>query len=73
MNHLLAMIKLDNERRADAEYFHTVLWSIAKMLGGDNYTLPSYDEYKHPAKPDNRSADDIMSKIKNKLAEGGAD
>ena len=72
VNHLYAMVRLDNENRADTEYIATVLWSIGRMLGREEYTIPAYHDYKHPVPQDNRSAQAIMNGLQEKLRKGGA-
>jgi len=53
------------------EYTATILWSIGRMIGGKEYPMPSYNDFLHPKPVDNRTTDDIVNGLINKLQQGG--
>ncbi len=69
-NHLVAMMIDDDRRKADTEYMATALWSIGRMLGGDQYNLPLYDDFIHPRPTDDRTSHDIVNGLIDKLGKG---
>lgn len=69
--HLEAMLRADDRRAMDTEYIATVLWSIGRILGGDDYSIPTYDEVMHPQAQDTRTAQQIVDGLRAKLLEGG--
>jgi len=60
-------LKDEEEQRKKENYFASILWSIGKMIGGENYPFPVYDDYMHGIKQDNRSSEDIISGLIDKL------
>lgn len=64
------MMLEDERRKQDTEYIATVLWSLGRMVGGSDYDLPSYDDYIHPKPKDERTSQDIVSGLINKLEKG---
>lgn len=69
-NHLNAMMTYEDRKTATNEYMATVLWSIGRMLGGDGYSLPTYDQFLHPKQEDNRTKDQIVNGLIEKLRKG---
>lgn len=53
------------------EYLATILWSIGRMVGGDNYPFPVYSEYMNPTPADVRTGEEIKNSLIEKLKEGG--
>lgn len=64
------MLRAENERRTDVEYIATVLWSIGRIVGGAEYPMPSYDDFKHPKPQDNRTKEQIVENLITKLKGG---
>lgn len=48
----------------------SILWSIGRIIGGEEYPFPEYTEYMNPELKDDRTADDIISGIVDKLNAG---
>lgn len=51
----------------------TVMWSIGRIMGGEEYSIPTYDEILHPKPQDNRKSEAIIGGLIAKLKEGGDD
>ena len=49
------------------EYFATVLWSIGRLVGGEEYPIPTWDEMLHPKPKDTRSTAAIVGGLIQKL------
>lgn len=64
---LFAFLRESAEEKKRDYYIASVLWSIGKMLGGDNYPFPDYTEYLNPSQKDYRTADDIVSGLIDRL------
>lgn len=52
------------------EYCATVMWSIGRLLGGEEYPIPAYSEYLNPKVQDNRTGAQIISGLREKLKQG---
>ena len=56
-------------------YLAGVMWSLGKMLGGDNYPIPPYTEVfhkdEHVKKADKRGTTQIVNDLVSKLKGGG--
>ena len=61
------------EQSRDTEYIATILWSIGRLLGGDDYPMPSYDDFRHPKPVDIRTKEQIVDNLINKLLQGGGE
>ena len=72
MARLDALVMESERRQMDTEYIATILWSIGRMVGGDNYPMPTYDEYNHPQPVDVRGTEQIVGGLISKLTGGGA-
>lgn len=66
------MFKLEQERRRDTEYMATILWSIGRILGSEDYPLPNYHDFINPKMEDRRDGQTIVNSLIEKLREGGA-
>lgn len=71
MRRLDALFEESEQKRRDTEYIATILWSIGRMIGGDNYPMPTYDEYNNPQPVDIRTSEQIVNGLVQKLQEGG--
>lgn len=69
-SHLGAMLRYEQEREKDTEYIATILWSIGRLVGGNDYPMPSYEEVKRPKKNDIRTKKEIVSDLITKLKGG---
>ena len=67
MAHLAAVLKADNEQRMWQEYVATVLYSVGRMIGGDNYPIMTFAELMHPQPKDERTGGEIISGLIDKL------
>lgn len=62
----------ERKRQSDyGEYVATILWSIGRLLGGEEYPMPSYSDFVHPAQKDTRTACQIIGGLIEKLNAGG--
>lgn len=55
------------------EYVATVLWSIGRIAGGENYPIPEYSEFMHPKPVDRRSEKEIRQSLINRLTGKGGE
>ena len=67
MPHLVAMMRYEAERQRDTEYMATILWTIGRMLGGEEYPMLSYGDMVHPQPKDTRNAEEIVGGILSRL------
>ena len=68
--HIQAMFRAEIESHRDTEYIATVLWSIGRLIGGENYSIPTYEDVINPKPVDNRSSGAIISGLIEKLGKG---
>ena len=62
----------ERKRRMDyEEYTATILWSIGRVLGGEQYPMPSYHDFTHPEQVDTRAGKEIIDGLISKLRAGG--
>ena len=69
-DHLGAMLRYEMERTRDTEYIATILWSIGRLVGGNDYPMPSYEDVKHPKPNDIRTKKEIVNSLIDKLKGG---
>lgn len=67
--HVYAFLRESSEREKWEKYVASILWSIGKMLGGENYPFPVYTDYINGVVQDTRSSQDIVSGLIEKLSE----
>lgn len=67
------MLKEEQHQEAWQEYTATMLWSIGKMFGKDEFPMPSYEEFLHPTVKDTRTGQDIVGGLVNKLQGKGGE
>lgn len=66
------MLRYEMDQSRDTEYIATILWSIGRLIGGQDYPMPSYEDYMHQKPADNRTKQEIVDSLINKLLpEGG--
>ena len=63
----MAMLQAEEDENKHKEYIATVLWSIGRIVGGENYPIPSYSDYIDPKPVDNRSSQEIRNGLIAKL------
>lgn len=61
------MYRVEQDKQRDTEYIATVLWSIGKLLGGNDYPMPEYSEFVNPKPADNRTTEQITAGLIEKL------
>lgn len=66
------MLQAEEEENKHKEYIATVLWSIGRIVGGENYPIPNYSDYIDPKPIDNRSSEEIRNGLIDKLERKGA-
>lgn len=64
------MLRYEMDHSRDTEYIATILWSIGRLVGGNDYPMPSYEDVKHPKPSDNRTKDEIVNNLITKLKGG---
>lgn len=73
---MTVMLKAQDVQEAKTAYLAGVMWSLGKMLGGDNYPIPPYTEVfhkeEHMKKNDRRGTKQIVNDLVNRLKGGGA-
>ena len=67
------MLQEEEHQEAWKEYTATILWSIGKMIGRDEYPMPSYEEFMHPTATDTRTGQDIIGGLVDKLLDKGGE
>lgn len=64
------MLHAQDVQSLQTEYIATVLWSIGRLIGGEDYPLPTYDDTMHPKPQDKRTTEAIVGGLVQKLQKG---
>ena len=66
MNALLCLLDEDREQNNWRQYMATVNWSIGRFVYKGEF-LPLYTEMLERSKPDNRTADEVIDDLADKI------
>lgn len=65
-NHIFAMLEYEGKQEQWRVYCATILWSVGKMLSKE-YPFPAYTEFLNQKPVDNRTTQEIVSGLIEKL------